>query len=240
MNRNSAERAFQLILERGYTRNDLSIVMSDSTHMSYFFEQHSVDPKGNHQRQIAKDTAANTLAGALAESGTALFLRTDGMVISGPVASMIVSAGSEQLAGGLVGALTGTDKGAEKIKQYEAGIRSGGILMGIKLRTEERSNHFEEEWSNLQSEIPEKSASIQIGVNTTDLAHHDDTRRLPHEIDQTPDDRSTEPKKVIKQAYEDIQQGMVDTDMHGERGVEEVVKNSNHGSANMLVRPANK
>ncbi|MFZ6733692.1 hypothetical protein ACO0LG_17325 [Undibacterium sp. Ji42W] len=46
---------------------------------------------------------------------------------------------------------------------------------------------------------------------------------LPHERDQTIDD-STKPRKVMKQALTDLQDGKVDTDMHGARGVESVVK----------------
>ena len=46
---------------------------------------------------------------------------------------------------------------------------------------------------------------------------------LPHERDQTTDDKTT-PRKVMKQAYTDLQDVKLDTDMHGARGVEEVVK----------------
>ncbi|MFZ6780162.1 hypothetical protein ACO0LD_25295 [Undibacterium sp. Ji83W] len=46
---------------------------------------------------------------------------------------------------------------------------------------------------------------------------------LPHERDQTTDD-NTKPRKVMKQALRDLQAGMQDTDLHGERGVEAVVK----------------
>ncbi|MFZ6719777.1 hypothetical protein [Undibacterium sp. Ji49W] len=45
---------------------------------------------------------------------------------------------------------------------------------------------------------------------------------LPHERDETTDD-GARPRKVMKQALRDLQQGLVDTDMHGERGVEATV-----------------
>lgn len=34
------------------------------------------------------------------------------------------------------------------------------------------------------------------------------------------------PTKIMLQAYKDLQRGLVDTDLHGERGVEEVLKKS--------------
>ncbi|MES2039123.1 MAG: hypothetical protein V4495_14920 [Pseudomonadota bacterium] len=46
---------------------------------------------------------------------------------------------------------------------------------------------------------------------------------MPHERDETTDDKS-KPRPVMKQALNDLQQGKVDTDLHGQRGVEEVVK----------------
>lgn len=49
---------------------------------------------------------------------------------------------------------------------------------------------------------------------------------LPHELDQMPDREPAEPQPVIRQAYDDLQRGLVDTDMHGDRGVEVVVKDT--------------
>jgi hypothetical protein len=52
------------------------------------------------------------------------------------------------------------------------------------------------------------------------------TLNLPHELDQMPDDQAIEPRPIMQQAYDDLQRGLVDTDMRGDRGVEEVVKNT--------------
>lgn len=49
-----------------------------------------------------------------------------------------------------------------------------------------------------------------------------DAMRLPHERDATPDAQGIEPREIIKQAASDLEQGLVDTDLHGIRGVETV------------------
>lgn len=49
---------------------------------------------------------------------------------------------------------------------------------------------------------------------------------LPHELDEKSDTKPIVPTKIMKQAYRDLQRGLVDTDLHGQRGVEEVLKNS--------------
>ena len=57
---------------------------------------------------------------------------------------------------------------------------------------------------------------------------HADSQRplLPHERDEKPDMQPTAPTKIMKQAYQDLQRGLVDTDLHGQRGVENVLKKS--------------
>ncbi|MBI3728260.1 MAG: hypothetical protein HY254_07990 [Burkholderiales bacterium] len=60
-------------------------------------------------------------------------------------------------------------------------------------------------------------------VPETDITSPESDVKLPHERDETTDSR-TKPRKVMKQALRDLQAGMLDTDLHGERGVEVVFK----------------
>lgn len=46
--------------------------------------------------------------------------------------------------------------------------------------------------------------------------------RLPHERDESIDSQPDQPRKDIKQAYDDIDEGQMDTDRRGIPGVEEV------------------
>jgi hypothetical protein len=50
----------------------------------------------------------------------------------------------------------------------------------------------------------------------------DDGKRLPHERDESPEGHDPQPRSVIRQAASDLEQGLVDTDLHGVRGVEKV------------------
>jgi hypothetical protein len=64
---------------------------------------------------------------------------------------------------------------------------------------------------------------------TVDLSKDDGKEQVPmqpHERDQTPgraDSGKGEPREVIKQAYKDVVQGQVDTDLREQRGVEKTV-----------------
>ncbi len=55
-----------------------------------------------------------------------------------------------------------------------------------------------------------------------DQASKNDAMRLPHERDQSPSKQDMEPREVMIQAASDLEQGLVDTDLHGIRGVEKV------------------
>ncbi|MGZ3159165.1 MAG: hypothetical protein ACXU7D_08810 [Burkholderiaceae bacterium] len=61
-------------------------------------------------------------------------------------------------------------------------------------------------------------------VNTDAPVKNDGKPRQPNDRDTAPDSQSLEPDPQIKQAYDDIERGLVDTDLHGERGVETIKK----------------
>jgi hypothetical protein len=56
-------------------------------------------------------------------------------------------------------------------------------------------------------------------VNTDAKVKDDGVKRMPHERDEAPD-ADAKPRSIIKQAAADIDSGMVDTDLHNQRGVQ--------------------
>jgi hypothetical protein len=73
-----------------------------------------------------------------------------------------------------------------------------------------------------ENAMPKKTKMHEVKVQTP--AKDVGTPRMPHERDEATDKQSTAPRKDMKQAAADLARGLVDTDMHGQRGVEEVVK----------------
>jgi hypothetical protein len=49
------------------------------------------------------------------------------------------------------------------------------------------------------------------------------TPRMPHERDESDDSQESAPRRDIKQAYDDLMNGQVDTDLRETRGVDAVV-----------------
>ena len=66
-------------------------------------------------------------------------------------------------------------------------------------------------------------------VNTKKPIENDGMKRQPHERDESPDAQDQEPRGIIKQAAEDMAQGLVNTDMYGTNG---------EGDLDRAVKPA--
>ena len=156
--RASAERAYQSLVERGYDRDDVNLVMSDETRARDF------PPGGTLGTELGSKAAGGAGIGAgiggalgavvaaIAAVGGNVALPGLGLVIAGPIATALVGAGAGGAAGGLLGALIGWGIPEERVNAYESGLRSGGILMGVRPRTEADAAHFEMLWRDANAQ----------------------------------------------------------------------------------------
>jgi len=151
--RDSADRAYQGAMDRGYKQDDVNLVMSDETR-----KRHFADHPDSAQTELGTKVGAGAgigasvggtlgaIAAAVAAVGTSIALPGLGLVIAGPVVAALAGAGAGGAAGTLVGALIGWNIPEERVKEYESGIREGGILMGVRPRNDDDANHLEDNW----------------------------------------------------------------------------------------------
>ena len=149
--RDSAELAYERAHARGYEVGDVNMVMSDETRQRHFGSSTATTELGNKAAEGAGIGGAiggtvGAIAAAIAAVGTSLALPGLGLVIAGPIAAAIAGAGAGAAGGGLIGALVGWGMPEERVKRYEEGIKSGGILMGVKPRSGEDAQALEEDW----------------------------------------------------------------------------------------------
>ena len=157
--RDSAERAYQSISDRGYTRDDVNLVMSDETRQRHFTgstagRETELGSKAAEGAGIggAIGGSLGAIAAAIAAVGTTIALPGLGLVIAGPLAAAIAGAGAGAATGGIVGALIGWGIPEERVKQYDEGIREGGILMAVRPRSDEDAAHIEDSWRTHRGE----------------------------------------------------------------------------------------
>jgi hypothetical protein len=143
-NRVAAESAVDAILKRGYSRDDVSVLMSDATRSKEFALQtrtHAVDGAGIGG---AVGGAIGAVLAAVVAVGTTLFLPGINLVIAGPIAAALAGAGAGGATGGLIGGLIGAGIPEHRAKVYETGIRGGGILLGVEAKTDDEVEKLEQ------------------------------------------------------------------------------------------------
>jgi hypothetical protein len=156
----SAERAYRSATRLGNESTDIAVLMSEQTRDRYFSP--GADIKTDLSSNALKDAAGDgksadelggpaggtlgTVAPALAGVGTLLLVPVLGVFAAGPIAIALAAAGAVGLAGALIGALTKWGIPQGRIEEYEQGIRAGGILLGVKARTDKDASDLVQEW----------------------------------------------------------------------------------------------
>ena len=153
--REGAERGYRCLTDRGYGKNDVSLLMSDEARNRHF-------PKTAAKTELGSKAAEGAGIGAAAGGGLGallLGLAAAGFAVPGlpilamgPLAAALTGAGAGGVVGALVGALVGFGIPEERAKIYETGIKEGGIVMGVTPRTDEDADYFEREWRNARAE----------------------------------------------------------------------------------------
>lgn len=156
--RESAERAYQSVTDRGYGNDDVNLLMSDQTRNKHFSSESAKDTdlgskalEGAGTGGVIGGTVGAILA-ALAAVGTSIAIPGLGLVIAGPIAAALAGAGAGGLTGGVIGALVGAGIPEDRAKLYESDLKNGGIVMGVNPRTDEDAEYFEREWKSNKGE----------------------------------------------------------------------------------------
>jgi hypothetical protein len=155
--RESTEYAYNSLHERGYTDDEINLIMSDETRNKHFSGDVKETEIGTKAAEGAGKGSAiggtvGAIAGVVAAIGTSLVIPGLGLVIAGPVAAGIAGAGAGGITGGIVGALIGSGIPEERARLYESGIKKGNIVLGVKPRTDEDAKYFEDNWRNNKAE----------------------------------------------------------------------------------------
>ena len=150
--RESAERAYNALHERGYTNDDISMIMSDKTRKTHFADDGETEIGTKAAEGAGKGSAiggaVGAIAGIVAAIGTSIAIPGLGIVIAGPIAAGLAGAGAGGITGGIIGALVGSGIPEARAKLYESGIKKGNIVLGVHPRNDEDKNYIENNWRN--------------------------------------------------------------------------------------------
>lgn len=129
-NRSAAELTVEQLVRAGFSRDDVSVLMSSETQGREFGVIDSTKaPEG-----AAAGAAIGGVLGAIAAGLVAvgvLAVPGLGLVAAGPVLAVLAGAGAGGGAGGLIGGLVGTGVPEHEAKLYTDQLEGGGILIGV-------------------------------------------------------------------------------------------------------------
>ncbi|GAB3182234.1 hypothetical protein [Telluribacter humicola] len=157
--KDDAERAYQSLIDMGYSRDEISVLMSNDTRDTHFkgVDKEDRSELGNKAMEKAGigsaiGGTAGAIIGAIAAIGTAVAIPGLGLVVAGPIVAGLTGAGAGGLTGGIIGALVGSGIPKERAEVYENSIKEGGIVVGVQPRSREEGMKISDTWRSYRGE----------------------------------------------------------------------------------------
>lgn len=143
----AAESAVDAIIKRGYTRDDISVLMSDATKSKEFAVEtgtRAADGAGIGGAVGGALGATGAALAAIAAGVSAVAIPGLGLFVAGPIVAALAGAGAGGATGGIIGALIGAGIPEHRAKVYDAELRGGGILLGVEAKSDEDAAKLEQ------------------------------------------------------------------------------------------------
>ncbi len=149
------DRAYEIAVERGYEIDDVNVVMSEDTRRRLY-----ADDRVQHSEITRKAAEGGELGGPpggrvgiaisiAAAVGAALVLPGLGVVVAGPMTAALAAAGAAGIAAGLIGAAAHWGLPENRLREYEAEIGKGRILIGLQARSASDARQIASRWQSI-------------------------------------------------------------------------------------------
>lgn len=155
--RESTERAYNSLVEKGYSKDQINLLMSSKTHDSLYLnipEEGEVGTKAAEHsgKGSAIGGTVGAIAGVIAAIGTSVVIPGIGILIWGPLAAGLAGAGAGGIVGGVIGGLVGSGIPEARAKLYEAGIKEGNVVITVTPKDDADAIHLFDNWRENQGE----------------------------------------------------------------------------------------
>lgn len=156
--RESTENAYNSLNERGYSKDDINMVMSDDTRKNHYNTDADGDTEiGSKAAEHAGKGSAiggtiGAIVGVIAAIGTSVLIPGLGILIAGPLAAGLAGAGAGGIAGGVIGALVGSGIPEDRAKLYESGIKDGNVVLSVTPKNDEDGEFLSKNWKSNRGE----------------------------------------------------------------------------------------
>jgi len=154
-NRFDASAAYDYVMGKGYTRDEVNVMMSNSTKEAFEHEgKHDVGSMATEGVAAggAIGTAVGAAAAAIAAIGTTIALPGLGIIVAGPILAALAGGGAGAVTGGLLGGLIGLGIPESNAKAYESALKEGGVVIGVQCRSSEDCGDVKKRFEELNAE----------------------------------------------------------------------------------------
>ena len=149
--RSDAEAAINELISAGFSNGDIGVAMRDRSAQGDLIEDTGTKAAAGATTGLLSGGAIGGVIGALLGTGALLIPGIGPVVAGGLLASWFGVAGGTAVAGagigaatgGLVGGLIGAGIPEHRAKVYAAGLREGGILVGVQPRDDRDAEDIE-------------------------------------------------------------------------------------------------
>jgi len=134
--RDPAAAAVDRLHGLGYEQDEIGVMMDDKTREKAFASV--VNAKGSEGLAtggVVGGVLGAIVAGVTATGSVAAVAGTGGLAapfVAGPLVAALAGLGVGAAGGGIIGGLIGLGIGESRAKQYEKGLREGGILVAVR------------------------------------------------------------------------------------------------------------
>ncbi len=128
-----ANAAVSKLLDTGFAREDMSLIVSDNLHHTFF-----ASPVDDEHTRVEKGAATGALFGAALGGLVAgltlvgiVVVPGSGLLVAGPLIAILSGAGAGAAAGSISGALISAGFAVDEAKRYEEEIRHGKAVIVV-------------------------------------------------------------------------------------------------------------
>ena len=160
--KDSAELAFQSVVTLGYDKSDVDVIMSDEVRQRYFLapnpttenpdstdleEKVAAEDVNNPQNKTWGGPVGGTVGTLAPVVGAVGVLLIPGFgIVAGPMTIALIASAATGVALGLMGILKNWGIPDSRVEEYEVGLRSGGILLGVKAHSDADASRIQQRW----------------------------------------------------------------------------------------------
>jgi hypothetical protein len=151
----NASHAHGDLLQRGYSPDEINILMSDATRQR-FNEEPKVEAGSLATEGVAAGGAIGTGIGAgiaaIAAIGTSVVFPGLGLIVAGPLLAALAGGGAGAVTGGILGGLIGAGIPESNARAYEEVLKTGGVVIGVTPKTADDRKAIRDRFEELGAE----------------------------------------------------------------------------------------